>query len=76
MNEHGTKNHLGGHMIEPLLVNSAEAARLLGIGKSLFYEQISVGRIFSPIRINSKSLWSVEKLRQWVETETAKVKDK
>ena len=53
--------------IEPFLVDSAGAAKLLGIGKSLLYEMASSGRLGPrPVEFNSKKLYSVRELRKWV----------
>ena len=53
--------------IETLLVNGEGAAKLLGVGKSLFYEIASSGRLGPmPIAFNSKKLYSVLEIRKWV----------
>ena len=51
----------------PLLVDATEAARLLGIGRSLFYQLVSSGR-FGPQKIvfNSKKMYSVEEISSWI----------
>ena len=53
--------------IEPFLVDAAYAAKLLSVGKSLFYEMASAG-LLGPmsIKFNSKKLYSVIELREWV----------
>lgn len=51
----------------PLLVDAAGAARLLGIGKSLFYQMASTGRLGPmPVEFHSKKLWSVEEIQDWI----------
>jgi len=51
----------------PLLVPADEAARLLGVGRSLFYELKSSGRIpLEPIRFGRKRLYRVEDLERFV----------
>ena len=58
----GTLKH-----IESFLVDAAGAAKLLGVGKSLFYEMATSGRLGPmPIKFNSKKLYSVPELRNWV----------
>jgi len=47
------------------LVDANEAARLCGVGKSLWYELVSVGRTPAAVKFNSKSLWSYEQLKLW-----------
>jgi excisionase family DNA binding protein len=55
--------------IEPLLVSPVEAARLLGLSRSFFYECLSAGRIAArPIRFGRKVLFSVEEIRHFVES--------
>ena len=54
--------------IESLLVSAAEAASLLGIGRSLFYQMHSSGRLGPlPVKLGSRSLWSRVELQLWVE---------
>jgi excisionase family DNA binding protein len=58
--------------MDKLAVNADGACEMLSMSRSFFYEQVSTGRIPKAIKIGRKSLWSVEQLRQWVETETKK----
>ena len=51
--------------IEPILINAETACKMLSMGRSFFYEQVSTSRIPAPIKIGKKSLWNVEHLRQW-----------
>ena len=54
--------------LTPLLVNSTEAARLLGISRTVFYELVATGRLGPlPIRLTSKKLYSIEELQSWVQ---------
>ena len=54
-------------VLTPLLIDSAEAARLLGVGKSLLYQMASSGQLGPvPVEFNSKKLYSVEELQGWV----------
>jgi len=53
---------------EPLLVGAAEAAELLGIGRSLFYELNSTGQLGPKcIRFGRRRLWKFAELKSWVE---------
>lgn len=53
--------------MEKLLVSTKEAAELLGIGRSTFYQIWSNGKLLPrPIMFNSKKVWSVEELKEWV----------
>jgi len=54
--------------IEPLLVSPSEAARLLGISRSLLYQFISDGRFgIVPISFGRKRLYRVQELREYVQ---------
>ncbi len=52
-------------MNDTILIDGAGAAKLLAIGKSLFYQLDSSGQIPQGVKLNSKRLWSVELLRLW-----------
>jgi len=53
--------------LEVLLVSANEAARLLGIAKSSFYQFHSSGRIGPlPIKLGRRSLWNRQELADWV----------
>jgi excisionase family DNA binding protein len=53
---------------EKLLVDVTEAARMLGIGRTLLYEMLVDGRLGPiPITFGRKKLWRTEELRHWVE---------
>lgn len=50
-----------------LLVSATEVSKMLGIGRSLFYELHGTGRLGPlPVELNSKKLWAVDELRAWV----------
>lgn len=49
----------------PLLVDAREAARLLGIGKSLFFALKSTGRLPAPVHLGRRVLWHRETLIAW-----------
>ena len=56
-------------MIEPLLVSPAEAAELLSMSRSMFYQLLSSGRIpLKPIRFGRKRLYNVEELKSFVKS--------
>ncbi len=53
--------------VEPLLLSAAEAARLLGISRSKFYQMHSAGLVPMPLTLGQGSIrWSVDELRLWV----------
>lgn len=52
--------------LEPLLVRPAEAARMIGFGRTKFYELIAAGEI-RPIKRGAATLIEVAELRAWVE---------
>lgn len=55
-------------MIEPMLIDVRETARLLGVSRSMFYQCISTGQLgITPIKtLGNKRLYSVEQLREFV----------
>ena len=53
---------------EPLLVDSKDAAAILGLSTSEFYSLHCNGRLGpSPVSIKGKELWRVAELRRWVD---------
>ena len=52
-------------MLDPLLVSIADATRVIGVGKSKFYEIIAK-RELSVIKLGRKSLIAVDDLRACV----------
>jgi excisionase family DNA binding protein len=53
--------------IEPLLVPPGEAAKMLGLSKSFFYELLSSQRIpLKPVSFGRKKLYSVAEFRAYV----------
>ena len=50
----------------PLLVDAAEACRLLNIGRSLFFSLKSAGRLPDPVHLGRAVRWGREELRAWV----------
>lgn len=54
-------------MSNSLLLPAAEAAKLLGIGKTKFYALHASGRLPLPIRLGSKcARWSKLELEEWI----------
>lgn len=51
--------------VEPLLVNGADAARLLGISARQFRRLDSAGLVPLAVRIGSSKRWGVDELRSW-----------
>jgi predicted DNA-binding transcriptional regulator AlpA len=51
----------------PLAVDAVEAARLCGIGRSLWLGLHSAGRVPAPIRLGRRVLWRREELAAWIE---------
>ena len=53
--------------IEPLLVSHNKAARLLGIGRTTFYQLCSSGRIGPMVlKFSRRSLFRLDELWEWV----------
>ena len=53
--------------VDPLLVGADDAAKLLGIGRSLFYSLHSSGQLGPlPIRLGRRALWRREELAAWI----------
>lgn len=52
---------------DQLLVSSGDAAKMLGIGRSLLYSMAADGRLgIMPIKFGKRTLWPVDELRRWV----------
>lgn len=59
------ENHtLNSH--ETLLISASEAAKLLGIGRSLFYSLKSEGKLPEPKRLGGRVLWQKTELEEWI----------
>ncbi|MCX5670336.1 MAG: AlpA family phage regulatory protein [Planctomycetota bacterium] len=50
----------------PLLIDAAEACRLLGIGRSLFFALKSAGRLPDPVHLGRSVRWGRAELTAWV----------
>jgi predicted DNA-binding transcriptional regulator AlpA len=53
-------------LIEPLLLDSFGASKLLGISRSHLMALRSSGRVPSPVKLGNRTLWSVSELRNWI----------
>lgn len=51
---------------ESLLLNDSSAAKILGIGRTLFRGLNSQGRIPKPIKLGRRKLWSRQELADWI----------
>ena len=53
--------------IEPSLVNSGDAARLLGVSRAHFYRMLKSGRAPGPVRLGGAVRWRLNELRAWAD---------
>lgn len=54
---------------EKLLISAAEAATMIGVGRTLFYELNTSGRLGPmPVRLGRRTLWRKAELAEWVES--------
>ena len=52
---------------QDLLVSAKEAARLCGVGRSLWYSMHSSGELGPlPIKLGKRTLWRRQELEEWV----------
>lgn len=49
----------------PILINSAEAARLVGIDESTWRRYSSAGKVPVPIKLGALNRWCPEELKAW-----------
>ena len=56
--------------MEPLLLSAEDSAKLLGIGRALFYSMHSSGRL-GPLSIHfgRRALWDRKELQAWVDAD-------
>ena len=53
--------------MDSLLISANESAKMLGIGRTLFYSMHSSGRLGPmPIKLGRRSLWNCKELEEWV----------
>lgn len=52
--------------VRALLLSAKDAAKALGISRSMFYAQVHRGLAPRPIKVGSRSLWPVEDIEQYV----------
>ena len=50
---------------DPIHIGAEDAARVLGIGRTLFYSLQSGGRLPAPVKLGRRALWRVDELRRW-----------
>jgi predicted DNA-binding transcriptional regulator AlpA len=53
-------------LAQPLLVDAGTAASMCGIGRTLWYDLRSAGRVPEPIRLGRRRLWRVDELQAWI----------
>lgn len=53
------------HLADRLMVGADSAARLLGIGRSVFYLLRKENRLPKPVRFNDRDFWRPDELRAW-----------
>lgn len=51
----------------PFLIDARTAARLCGVGLSLWYELVATGQTPQAAKLNSKKLWSYNLLKLWAD---------
>ena len=51
---------------DKLLLSGAEAAALCSVSRSLWWSMHSAGKIPLPLKLNNRTLWSREELRDWI----------
>jgi excisionase family DNA binding protein len=56
---------MNNRSLDPLLVSVPEAARMIGLGKSKFYELVKIGD-FKIVKLGGRSLVSTDELRAYV----------
>ena len=52
-----------------LLLNGREAASLVGIGKSMWYQLHSENRVPKPVRLNKRIFWKRNDILSWVQAD-------
>ncbi len=53
--------------VQPILLSAAESAKLLGIGRSLFYSLRSEGKLPRPRQLGGRVLWQKSELEKWID---------
>ncbi len=53
-------------LVDPLLVDARKAASMCGIGRTLWYDLGSAGRLPKPIRLGRRLLWRVDEIKAWI----------
>lgn len=52
----------------PLLLGAGNAAKFVGVGKTLWYQLNSEAKIPAPIRLNKRVLWRRDELHEWTDS--------
>ncbi len=60
-----TEIHAIAGALQPLAVAPGEAARLMGIGRTMLYEEIATARLRSA-KIGKRRLITVEAIKEWL----------
>jgi excisionase family DNA binding protein len=59
--------HGASTAVEPLALESGEAAALLGISRSHFWKLHSAGQVPAPVRFGRATRWSRRELELWLQ---------
>jgi excisionase family DNA binding protein len=59
-------------LVEPLLLNAVEAARLLGVSRSKLYTMHSAGLLPLPVALGGCVRWDRDELRAWLSARNPK----
>jgi hypothetical protein len=51
--------------IKPVLLEAKRAAQACGVGLTLWHQLNATGRTPTPVKLNSKTLWSTHQLEIW-----------
>lgn len=61
-----TENAKTDPLQEPLMIDAKKAARLCGIGRTLWLDLKNAGHVPEPIRLGGRVLWNTEEIRAWL----------
>lgn len=51
----------------PAMIGAKDAAKMCGIGRSLFLSLVSTARAPKPVRLGRRTLWRVADLQSWID---------
>ena len=57
---------MSSRALQPLTVSAAEAAALLGVSRSTWYDWHDAGRTPRGLKIGGRRLWDYAELQRWV----------